>query len=99
MRYLKAQNILNEDMVEAIQQHIDGVYLYIPRKGENKKSWGESSGIKQELNDRNRRIYNDFLAGNSIKTIAESYYLTEHTIRRIIKEIKYDQWWKQYFGL
>jgi Mor family transcriptional regulator len=91
MKYLKAQNILNEEMVEAIQQHIDGVYLYIPRKGENKKPWGENSGIKQELYDRNRRIYNEFMTGISINSIAESYYLTEHSIRRIIKEIKYDK--------
>jgi Mor family transcriptional regulator len=91
MRYLKAQNILNEDMVEAIQQYIDGVYLYIPRKGENKKPWGETSGIKQELMDRNRKIYNEFMTGKSINSIAENYYLTEHTIRRIIKEIKYDK--------
>ncbi len=88
MRYLKAQNILDEKLVEAIQQHIDGVYLYIPRKVENKKPWGETSGIKQELIDRNSRIYNEFMAGTSIHSIAESWFLTEHTIRRIIKEIK-----------
>lgn len=88
MRYLKAQNILNEEMVEAIQQHIDGVYLYIPRKVDNKKPWGENSGIKQELIDRNKRIYNEFITGIPINSIAESYYLTEYTIRRIIKEIK-----------
>jgi Mor family transcriptional regulator len=89
MRYLKAQNILDEKMVEAIQQHIDGVYLYIPRKVDNKKPWGEISGIKQELIERNREIYNEFMNGIPISTIAESYYLTEFTIRRIIKEIKF----------
>lgn len=88
MRYLKAQNILDEELVEAIQQHIDGVYLYIPRKVENKKPWGENSGIKQELMERNREIYNEFMTGTPISSIAESYYLTELTIRRIIKEIK-----------
>ena len=91
MRYIKAQNILDEEMVEAIQQHIDGVYLYIPRKDENKKPWGENSGIKQELIERNRKIYNDFMTGIPIISIAESYYLTEYTIRRIIKKIKYNK--------
>ena len=91
MRYLKAQNILNEELVEIIQQHIDGVYLYIPRKVENKKPWGESSGIKQELIERNRKIYNEFMNGTPINSIAESYYLTDVTIRRIIKEIKINE--------
>lgn len=87
MRYLKAQNILDVELIEAIQQHIDGVYLYIPRKVENKKTWGENSGIKQELYERNVKIYNEFMSGIPINTIAKSYYLTELTISRIIKEI------------
>ncbi len=33
MKYEKAQNILPEDVIELIQEYIDGGYLYIPRKG------------------------------------------------------------------
>lgn len=88
MKYEKAQNILPEDVVELIQQYIDGSYLYIPRKCENKKAWGENSGIKNELKDRNVEIFNSYKKGSSIKILAEKYYLTEQTIRRIIREEK-----------
>ncbi len=88
MKYEKAQNILPEDVVELIQQYIDGGYLYIPRKCENRKAWGENSGIKNELKDRNVEIFNSYKKGSSIKILAEKYYLTEQTIRRIIREEK-----------
>lgn len=88
MRYEKAQNVLPEYVVELIQQYIDGGYLYIPRKCENRKAWGENSGIKSELKDRNIEIFNSYKKGSSIKILSEKYYLTEQTIRRIIREEK-----------
>lgn len=91
MKYLKAQNILAEELIEEIQQHIDGVYIYIPRKSENKRTWGENSGIKKELKERNREIYQKFLRGASIPSLSEHYYLTEYSIKRIIKKIEKQQ--------
>ena len=43
MRYRKATEILPEELVEAIQKYMDGGYVYIPRKEENKKKWGEET--------------------------------------------------------
>lgn len=88
MRYEKAQNILPKEVVEVIQQYIDGGYLYIPRKCENRKAWGENNGVKEDLMDRNKEIYNSSQKGTSVKALAKKYYLTENTIRRIIRELK-----------
>ncbi|WP_394855013.1 CD3324 family protein [Clostridium lamae] len=88
MKYEKAQDILPNYIVEIIQQYIDGGYLYIPRKCENRKAWGENNGVKDDLMNRNREIYNSFQKGTSIKSLAEKYYLVEHTIRKIIREVK-----------
>jgi Mor family transcriptional regulator len=85
MKYEKAQNILPEDIIELIQEYIDGGYLYIPRKSDNKKSWGESSGTKVELKKRNIEIFNKYRQGLSVKELAKCYYLTENSIRRIIR--------------
>lgn len=49
MNYENANNILPPYIIEIIQEYIDGKYLYIPRKSENKKSWGEESGFREEL--------------------------------------------------
>ena len=60
MKYEKAQNILPQYIVNLIQEYIDGGYLYIPRKNENKKSWGEISGAKSNLRKRNKKIFIDY---------------------------------------
>ncbi|WP_326514321.1 CD3324 family protein [Clostridium intestinale] len=88
MKYEKAQNILPEELVEIIQQYIDGSYLYIPRKVENKKAWGENSGVKRDLRDRNEEIFSFYNRGMSVRSLTEKYYLSEQTIRRIIREEK-----------
>lgn len=88
MKYEKAQNILPEDVIELIQEYIEGGYLYIPVKRDNKKAWGENSGAKDSLKERNREIFNLYNQGISIKEIARKHYLTEHSIRRIIRQEK-----------
>jgi Mor family transcriptional regulator len=88
MKYEKAQNILPEELVEIIQQYIDGSYLYIPRKVENKKAWGENSGVKRDLRYRNEEIFSFYNRGMSVRALTEKYYLSEQTIRRIIREEK-----------
>ncbi|SFD27561.1 CD3324 family protein [Clostridium uliginosum] len=88
MKYEKAQNILPQDIIELIQQYVDGGYLYIPRKSDNKKAWGENSGIKNSLNKRNKEIFNRYRQGVSVEELTEQFYLTEYSIRRIIRAEK-----------
>lgn len=88
MSYKKAVNVLPMEIVELIQNYIDGEYIYIPRKEENKKSWGSSTTIRQELKDRNARIYYDYLHGTSIDTLANKYFLSSKSIQRIILQEK-----------
>lgn len=86
MKYENANDILPSDIIEILQEYIDGKYLYIPRKENNKKSWGEESGFRQELNIRNRKIIKEYNNGKTVKEISKDYYLTEHSIRRIVRD-------------
>ncbi|MBU5593049.1 hypothetical protein KQI89_14960 [Clostridium sp. MSJ-4] len=88
MKYENAEEILPEYILQLIQEYIEGGYLYIPIKYENKKLWGENSGAKDALKKRNTEIFNKYNKGISVKKLAESYYLTEHSIRRIIRKEK-----------
>ena len=88
MKYEKAENILPRRVVEIIQKYMDGGYIYIPRKNENKKSWGSNTDTKRYLNVRNKNIYNKYCTGISVKDLAEQYFLTENSIRRIIANQK-----------
>lgn len=84
MSYQSAENILPTELIELIQKYVDGKYIYIPRKEENRKCWGESTSTKEELNLRNSKIYNDYLAGINLNSLAEKYYLSLKSIQRII---------------
>ncbi|RDY29331.1 DNA-binding response regulator [Romboutsia weinsteinii] len=88
MKYEKAQNILPKDIIELLQEYIDGGYLYIPRKSDNKKVWGETSGLKSELKERNIEIFNKYSKGLSVRELSKEYYLSENSIRRIIRQQK-----------
>ncbi|WP_338595547.1 CD3324 family protein [Clostridium baratii] len=88
MSYKKTQDVLPEEILKIIQEYIDGEYIYIPRKNENHKSWGEKSGIKDSLKIRNNEIYKKYLNGATINELAQEYYLSEKSIRRIIGQEK-----------
>ncbi len=88
MRYQKANEILPEELVELIQRYVDGGYVYIPRKQENKKNWGESSNVRQELRSRNLEIYRNYCLGTSVRDLAGAYYLSEKSIQRIVLQEK-----------
>lgn len=86
MKYEKAEKILPKDIIELLQDYIDGGYLYIPRKNNNRKAWGECSGFRRELESRNIEIYSKYIEGMSVKELTKEYYLSENSIRRIIRE-------------
>ncbi|NFN81580.1 hypothetical protein FDB25_14395 [Clostridium botulinum] len=88
MKYAKAHDVLPEEIVKIIQEYVDGKYLYVPRKNENHKAWGENSGIKSSLKLRNNEIYKKYLNGTTINELTQEYYLSEKSIRRIIGEEK-----------
>ncbi|WIV13517.1 CD3324 family protein [Proteiniborus sp. MB09-C3] len=84
MSYKKATNILPEELVELIQDYVDGEYIYIPRKEENRKKWGTKTSARKHLDLRNSNIYKDYLLGVKVNTLAGKYYLSSKSIQRII---------------
>ena len=85
MSYIKAADILPEDLIRAIQQYVDGAYLYIPRKPENRHFWGQDTDYRKELEERNQRIRADRLRGMRVAQLARAYHLSEKSIRRILR--------------
>lgn len=88
MGYRKAEEILPMEIIEVIQQYVDGESIYIPRKNDCRKEWGANTCIKQELFGRNQRIYQDYLAGMRNVELAAKYCLSEKSIQRILREMK-----------
>ncbi|MCI9632948.1 hypothetical protein EBB54_29485 [Schaedlerella arabinosiphila] len=88
MDYIRAAEILPQELIEQLQQYADGAVIYIPKKEEEKKAWGEQTTTKKELARRNAEIYADSLTGKPIKELAETYFLAEKSIQRIIRQEK-----------
>lgn len=86
MSYKKAIYILPNDLLELIQEYVDGEFIYIPRKSGNKKEWGSNTSTRKELHQRNIQIYEDYLAGNSLKELSEKYFLSLKSMQRIIRK-------------
>ena len=88
MGYIRAEEILPNEVIELIQQYVDGANLYIPRKQENRQQWGARTAYRDELQTRNASIYRDYLSGMSISKLADNYFLSEKSIQRIIRQGK-----------
>ena len=88
MSYKKATHVLPQDLLLKVQEYIDGEFLYIPREEKKKKRWGETTSTRQELQDRNKRIYADYLSGANMETLAVKYFLSLKSIQRIIRQLK-----------
>ena len=46
---IKAKEILPIEIIELIQQYVDGESIYIPRKSSHRQAWGTSTQIKQKF--------------------------------------------------
>ena len=86
MSYIKAEDILPEELVRAIQQYVDGEYIYIPRNPENRRRWGQNTAYRRELQERNHRIREDAARGTPVAVLCERYHLSEKSIRRILRK-------------
>lgn len=84
MKYINANAILPDLLVKELQQYIQAGYLYIPAKDEQHKTWGELSGYREELTNRNAVITSEYHDGVPIEELAEHYSLSIHAIKKII---------------
>ena len=88
MSYKKATHVLPDYLLLKVQKYIDGEFLYIPRIADNKKVWGTNTSTRQEIQNRNKQIYADYLSGIKMSILAEKYYLSLKSIQRIIRQAK-----------
>ena len=52
MGYRRAEEILPNEIIELIQQYVDGTSIYIPRKTSNRQGWGTGTQIRQDRTGR-----------------------------------------------
>lgn len=82
MKYKNAVKILPPDLIEQLQQYVQGEYLYVPIKGREVHT--NMTDYALEVQKRDEHIYTNHLQGVSNAELAHKYALSESSIRRII---------------
>ena len=88
MSYIKATDVLPQELLDLIQRYVEGEYIYIPKKECNRKLWGETTKSKKETFVRNKDIYKIYKDGVSVKILSEMYYLSLKSIQKIVLKMK-----------
>ncbi|MBR3305546.1 MAG: hypothetical protein IKI74_06955 [Christensenellaceae bacterium] len=86
MSYIRADEILPIELLEAIQQYVDGQLIYIPRK--EKQQWGSGTSAREFFRERNERIYRAFMEGISEEELSHRFTLSRKSIQRILRNKK-----------
>lgn len=83
MNYENAADILPEDLLKRVQKFATGKLIYVPETTE-KRPWGETSGYKRYLAERNQEIKEKFISGSTIENLADEYNLSVESIKKIV---------------
>lgn len=89
MKYENASDIIPEKLLKEIQKYAAGKLLYIPT--EDKRAWGEKSGYRDQLQRRNIMIRNKYANGVTVSELADKYFLSLDSIKKIIYSKKNDR--------
>ena len=84
MKYVKAQAVFPESLLQEMQKYIQGELVYIPKSPDNYKKWGAKTGAKNTIVQRNRNMVRAFKAGTPVSQLADLYNLAEDTIKKIV---------------
>lgn len=83
MKYENAKDLLPDKLLKQLQNYAAGKLLYVPIENEG-KNWGEVSGYRQKLMKRNLMICNKYANGMTISELADEYFLSLDSIKKII---------------
>lgn len=84
MKYVRIDRILPDDLVKEIQKYIQGEYIYVPSPPEKRKRWGEKSKSRDYIKARNAKILNQYIGGQSISNLADEFFLSYSSIKKIV---------------
>jgi Mor family transcriptional regulator len=85
LTYKNAKEFLPEHLLAELQKYAGGQVIYVPVGRNNRTEWGAKNGSKSMYAQRNERIKHLKERGFSISEIADAYYLSPESIRKIVK--------------
>lgn len=83
MKYENAKNILPPELLAEVEKYAAGKLIYVPCS-RARLPWGERTGMRRSIDDRNSALRRAFAEGKSIDDLAREYYLSHETIKNIV---------------
>lgn len=84
MTYKNGRDVLPPSLLKELQKYVHGELIYIPKIAERRANWGEISGTRKLLSERNAEICRYFTNGWSIVDLEKKFHLSSESIRKII---------------
>jgi hypothetical protein len=84
MPYLKGEEALPPELLSEIQNHVQGVLVYIPIRGRERSGWGRRNGTREALDRRDAAIREAVSRGVPVDRIADEYALSPDAIRKVL---------------
>lgn len=88
MQYKNGKEVLPQSLLKELQKYIQGELIYIPKQGNQRVGWGENSGSRQIIRQRNEEIFRLYRQGSSLEELEEAYHLSIDSIRKIISQTR-----------
>lgn len=83
MKYENAKDLLPPELLSEVQKYVAGKLMYVPI-AEDARGWGTESGYRQKLIKRNQTIYNEYVAGRTVSELADEFFLSTDSIKKIV---------------
>ena len=83
MRYQNAINVLPPELLIQVQQYAEGTYLYIPRVRRQCPARADRTD-----HERNEEICRRYHRGESVRSLAQEYFLSTQAVYRILAKEK-----------
>ena len=87
MKYENARDILPAALFAELQRYAAGKLLYVPSPSA-RRPWGFHTGYRRQLDERNGEIRKRYASGISAESLADEYFLTPETVRKIVYQKK-----------
>jgi len=84
MKYKNADSVFPAALLLEIQKYMQDGMVYIPKAKEKHKKWGENTGSRKYIAERNDKIRRKFQISNNICTLAAEYNLAVETVKKIV---------------
>jgi Mor family transcriptional regulator len=84
VNYKNGRDVLPPSLLRELQKYIQGELIYIPKPADQRASWGEVSGTRKMIAERNEEINRYYLSGWSVAELERKYHLSGESIRKII---------------